>query len=242
MAQRLERETWEDIIKRIVKTTRKHVRALSDGGERRKLLDLCNERVYHHQFSSYLHEWWMEQGANIWDAPTLEPEAPTEGEFSWGPLSEKPISCAEAEALKPRVLKGQRGNHDFLLRTDPSVRIEWKGPLMYTAQDMAEVCLKLLHTVDTADPKLIFAILLSSKTGGRSHLDAIRDRFLDGLRFSLCMLGSHDVADQNLFAYLVTIGDESERGNDLIQTCHWGRVTSLDAEKHDNWVPRRMDL
>lgn len=149
--------------------------------------DILNERFFHHMFSTLVASYFSEKGIDVWKSLLLVPEFPTKKKFSW-----KYLKLSDVEHTREYGMdKGKQGNFDFAIRTkpqeNPSIFIEWKGPKLYEAKDIAEVTLKLLSQSDS-DSKVFVAIITSSITGRRDHLDAISEHLRDGIKFSVEVL------------------------------------------------------
>lgn len=214
MAHAIAQSEWEDIVGKVLDTSTAHLRSIG----RANFHMQNNERFYHHQFSCFLARHLASQSIDIWTEQLLWPEAKTIASFCWKALhTEDPEESRDA-------LSGQKANYDFVIQTTPTIRVEWKGPWMYSVQDMAEVGLKLIHQVPDEDNKIICAILASSRTGNRRHCAAIEEHFKTGLQFACDLLGVDCIESKNLFAYIATITDTR------VLKCHWGRVTSLNNE------------
>ena len=125
------------------------------------------------------------------------------------------------------ALSGQNANHDFIIDTDTVIRMEWKGPWMYDPKRIAQDCLKLLCRVPDNDLKLMCAIVASSNTGNKDHLEALERHFQRGISFACKLLEIDSLEDSNLFAYIATITE--------FQTikCHWGPFLSVNK----SWQP-----
>ena len=63
------------------------------------------------------------------------------------------------------------------------------------------------------------AVITSSRTGRRDHMDAIREHLKSGLEFSLEVLNIDNLTDKNLHIYVATITDDK-----CIKIC-WGNYT-----------------
>lgn len=205
---------WENIVNKVLYTTTTHLRSIG----RADFHVQNNERFYHHQFSYFLAHHLASQSIDMWAEQLLWPEAKTLASFRWNSLNTKDLEESKD------ALSGQKANYDFVINTSPTIRVEWKGPWMYSVKDIAEVCLKLMLQVPDEDNKLICAILASSGKGGPQHRTSIERHFKDGLQFACDLLGIECIASKNLFVYIATMTDTE------VLKCHWGKVTSLDNE------------
>ncbi len=221
MSHILAQNEWEHVLDDVLWASARHVQAIG----RSEFHKRNNERFYHHQFSCFLSRHLMARKLDIWEEHLLWPEAKTVSSFKWKSLKVGDL------ALSRGALSGQKANYDFEIATDPIVRVEWKGPWMYSIGDIAKVCLKLLHGVSNCDVKLICAILVSSKTGDQRHIDTVQNNFLEGLHFAFQLLGLESIEHSNLFAYVATVTDTQ------VLKCHWGRINSTDQ----TWEPREAE-
>jgi hypothetical protein len=163
-------------------------------------------------FSTLIASHFSKKGIDIWESLLLVPEFPTKENFCW-----KDIKLSNVERTRKHgVGKGKSGQFDFAIKTEPPIFIEWEGPKLYKTEDIAKVMLKLLSQ-DESDLKVFVAIITSSKKGRRGHMNAIRERLKEGLKFSLKVLNITDLTDKNLYVYVATITD-----NKCIKI-YWGK-------------------
>jgi hypothetical protein len=218
MPRELRQQDWESVLGDVLSATAQHIR---DANDHKKYCDLANERFYHHRFSCLLSERYKEKNVDMWAEHLLTPEGKTEGNFNWSPDA---LDLNNVEATRDLALTGQRGNHDFVVNAVPRVRVEWKGPKMYTKRDIAKVCLKLLHRVSPDEPKLVCAIITGAKKGNKRHVEALEERFKCMLHFACDVIGCDDIASLNLFVYVATILDAEPH------KYHWRQMTDIDAK------------
>ena len=198
---------FDDILDRSERLVREGIR-----------LYLRNERVFHHIFSSLVASHFLKKGVDVWQSLLLLPECPTQETFSW-----KHMKLSDAKhTRKYGVGKGKRGQFDFAILTEPPIFVEWKGPNVYGTKDVAEVMLKLLSQ-DQSHLKVFAAIMTSSRTGRRDHMDAIRERLEKGLEFALQVLDINNLGDRNLHIYVATITNECAR-------IRWGHCARIKGE------------
>ncbi|MGD1017722.1 MAG: hypothetical protein ABSA12_00235 [Verrucomicrobiia bacterium] len=214
MQYELNRSDWEAILEQILAVTAAHRNTVGYDSFK----DLANERFFHHKFSCLLWKHFKEDGVDMWTEHLLTPEGKTAGKFSW-----KALRLENVQKERQEVLRGQRGNHDFVIHTCPRIRVEWKGPWMPNKMEFAQVCLKLLDKTAPEEPKLICAILAGAKKGNQRHLQAPETNLRAALRFACDVVGCDDIAKQNLFVYIATILDTVPR------KFHWGQLRSVDA-------------
>lgn len=215
MTYRLKQSEWESFFEAILTTID---RTIKDMG-RSKFQDVINERFYHHQFSNYTFQYFREKQIDIWTQQVLFPEAKTPQIFTWEGVDLN-------NTLKTRqhaVGKGTKGNYDFLISTNPAICLEWKGPNVYSVEDVAQVMLKLFSQQLDETIKIFSAIITSSQTGRTSHLEAIETYFRQGLKFALEVLEipPERLSAKNLYVYIATTPDDG------IIKCHWGRFCDL---------------
>ncbi len=201
-----------DDVKSILEKMLQRTERLISAGRRDEIL---NERFLHHTFSWEVGKLWEArnpgQGSDMWDALFLAPEAKTSQKFR-----RKGIKLGDAAGTRANAIgTGRRGNLDFILKSDPLICVEWKGPKLYTASSALEVFLKLLNQPPEAI-KVFAAIITSSKSGGRGHLDAAR-RYLDlALQDARGHQGTTNLRGMNLYGFIASFA-----GTTLHRLC-WG--------------------
>lgn len=184
--------------------------ALVSKGRRGELL---NERFFHHMFSWEVGRWYSERGQDVWDHLLLAPEHPTSEKFRRACIN----LADEASIFESAIGNGRSGNLDFAIKSSPAILVEWKGPDMWTQQDIVEVLLKLL-TEPASTIKVFAGILASSTTGKYGHVGFARTYFLDAIECVKRILQVTSLVDLNLYAYLATLPDDGP------VRIHWGRV------------------
>ena len=202
----------ESIIDEILNRSKKLIRE----GRRD---DILNERFFHHMFSSLVASHFSKNGVDLWESLLLAPEFPTQEKFHWDDMV---LSDVE-KTRKHGVGKGGVGYFDFAIQTEPPIFIEWKCPTLYKTEEIAEIMLKLLSQ-HKSHIKVFAAIITSSRTGRRDHMDAIRERLKKGFEFSLEVLNINNLTDKNLYVYVATITD-----NDCIKIC-WGNYVQIESD------------
>jgi len=185
--------------------------------------DILNERVFHHMFSSLVASHFSNKCVDIWEPLLLIPEFRTKEKFCW-----KDIKLSDVEHTRKYGMgKGKRGNFDFAMRTkpqeNPSIFIEWEGPKLYETKDIVKVMLKLLSQSDS-NLKVFVAIITSSRTGRRDHMDAISQYLKEGVKFSLEVLNVNNLTDKNLYVYVATITDKES------SKIHWGKYAQIEGD------------
>ena len=190
--------------------------SLVSQGKRNELL---NERFFHHMFSWEVARWYAERGVGVWDHLLIAPECPTAQKFRRAGIDLKD----EAATLLNAIGEGKSGNLDFVIKSDPPICIEWKGPDMWQPKDVVEVLLKLL-TEEKSAIKVFAGILTSSSTGKYGHVGAATKCFREAVESVKRVLGLVSLAGMNLFAYLVTLPDEGP------VKVNWGLVEDQQVE------------
>ena len=175
--------------------------------------ELLNERFLHHMFSWELGKLCESKGADMWDRLFLAPECPSDQKFRWDF-----INLDDDEATRQNAVGiGKAGNLDFLIKAAPAVAIEWKGPLLYQPQDVVEVLLKLV-TQQPETIKVVAAIITSSTTGRRDHMEKARRYFQEGVACIKRVQQLPTLRGLNLFAFIATVPDKGAA------KIHWGPV------------------
>lgn len=200
----------EDIFSEMVKRSEKLIHA-----NKRDLIK-NNERFFHHMFSNLIYDHYSKKKEDIFNSLFLIPEYPTKNKFSWKYVKE----FDEKKTKKFGINRGKSGKFDFALLNKPPIYIEWKGPNLYNDYDMAKDLLKLL-TQDEHSIKIIAAIILSSKKGGKNHVKALKSHFNEGMRFAKDVLEIENLQEKNLYGYIATIPD------DKIEKIVWNKINTI---------------
>ena len=200
------------VIKQIICAIRKQTERQIAVGKRDQIL---NERFFHHSFSSKIAKWYERQGQDLWDELLLIPECPTCEKFRLDSITLEDVAHTRENAIGV----GQSGNLDFALRTNPEIVVEWKGPVLFSKKDAVEVFLKLL-TQPVESIKVFAAIITSSTTGRRDHVEKLRQNFRRSLHFAMQVCQLDPLKDHNLYAFVTTLPDA--RAIDV----HWGPVVN----------------
>jgi len=164
-------------------------------------------------FSWELGKLCERKGADMWDRLLLAPECPSDQKFRWDF-----INLDDDEATRQNAVGiGKSGNLDFLIKAAPAVAIEWKGPLLYQPQDVVEALLKLV-TQQPETIKVFAAIITSSTTGRRDHMEKTRRYFQEGVACIKRVQQFTTLRGLNLFAFIATVPDKGAT------KIHWGPV------------------
>jgi len=175
---------------------------------------ILNERYFHHMFSTLLIEKLDLDWEETWEYVNISPEHPTERKFLW-----KKLDLENVEKTRKEVLdKKKRGHYEFYLDLEEDIYVEWKGPKLYSKEDIVQVMLKLLSN-EKDSIKVFSAIILSSKTGRKDHMGSIEKRLKEGIEFSCKVLEIEDLDSQNLYVYVATIPDSG------VKKIYWGKYT-----------------
>jgi hypothetical protein len=188
------------VIDQIIRAIREQTERQIASGKRDQIL---NERIFHHSFSSKIAKWYERQGKELWDELLLIPECRTCEKFRLASITLEGVAHTRENAIGI----GQCGNLDFALTTNPEIVVEWKGPVLFSQMDAVEVFLKLL-TQPVESIKVFAAIITSSKTGRRDHVEKLGQYFRQSLD------------DHNLYAFVTTLPDAGAID------VHWGPVVS----------------
>ncbi len=170
---------------------------LIQAGKREEIL---NDRFFHHMFSHKVSSLYEARGEDIWERLGLIPECPTDKRFRRIHIDPNDEETTRQNAIGV----GKAGNLDFVLKTSPVICVEWKGPILYQPLDVIEVFLKLL-TQERDATKVFAAIITSSITGRRDHMEKAERYFQESLSYVKRVLRIPSVSNQNLYAYVVTI-------------------------------------
>jgi hypothetical protein len=186
--------------------------------EHRRGPEILNERFFHHMFSSFLRSRLLTSGEDIWESLSLVPEAPTQEIFL-----RREIRTADSSYTREHAIgKGKAGNVDFLLRTNPPAWVEWKGPGLFSSDDVAWVMLKL-RSVSSPATRVFVAIVVGGKRGRNHREELAKQRLAIGDAFARDVLPNQNPLGFDLRVYLASV---TEGG---LNKVYWGPyVTHFD--------------
>jgi hypothetical protein len=196
----------EAIFERILENTQKAIKRQARG-------QIYNEQYFHGQFSDLVSRHYSKKHLNAWPKMLLVPGHPTETKYLW----ERFKMDQPRQVMARAINKGNSARFDFLINDKPRILVEWKGPDLYEARDVAQSLIKLL--IEKPDAIKVFAaIITSSKKADDAHLRELTMRFYEALRFVQQVLGIRDIRKINLYAYIATMPDNG------VQKFIWGKV------------------
>ena len=123
----------EKIMDNILARTRMMVKEGNRAG-------IPNEQFFHHQFSSLATRHYVDQKIDPYREMIIVPYHPTKALYSWKEFDLNRPKSTQKHALG----NGYPGKFDFVIRDDPRIHVEWKGPNLYTTRDVAQDLTKLL--------------------------------------------------------------------------------------------------
>ncbi len=185
-------------------------RIVKDGNRGRVL----NEQFYHHQFSSLLTKYYVDQKIDPWRRMIIIPDHPTKALYSWKEFGLNRPKTTQKLALE----EGIPAKFDFVIRDEPRIHIEWKGPNLYNSRDVAKDLTKLLMLEGRKPIKIFAAIITSSQTADPRHIHELTARFYEALEFTQVILEIDDIHRMNLYAYIATVPDSGA------EKFIWGKV------------------
>jgi hypothetical protein len=197
----------EKILDNILARTEKIVKE----GNRNRIL---NEQFFHHQFSSLVTRHYTEQKIDPWRKLIIIPDHPTKALYSWKEFGLNRPKTTQKLAIDD----GQPGKFDFVIRDEPRIHVEWRGPNLYNARDVAKDLTKLLMLEGRKPIKIFAAIITSSGTGDDRHIHELTSRFYEALEFAEVILEIDNVRRSNLYAYIATVPDSGA------EKFIWGKV------------------
>ena len=186
------------------------VRAVKSGN--RNLI--INERYYHHQFSHYTARHFERRRIDPWKSQLIIPEHPTAMKFAWGEFGLK----RPKTTLKMAIGRGNVDKYDFVIADDPKIFVEWKGPRLYLARDVAIDITKLVAIGKHRPVKVFAAILVNTGKNEFGHHHEMQARFYEGMNFVQKIFDIPDMHKINLYAYIAAV---SQHGASKFI---WGRV------------------
>jgi hypothetical protein len=194
------------ILEKIVTRTQN----LIASGRRQEIL---NERFFHHMFSWEVGKLLESRNEDLWDSLFLAPEAKTRLKFR-----RKGIKVGDAEFTKANAIDtGRSGNLDFVLKAQPLICVEWKGPKLFTVSSAQEVLLKLLKEPQEAT-KVFAAVITSCTSGGRGHITTAK-KYLDlALMDAREFQGCTSLHGLNLFGFIVSFAGTT------LHRLRWGEL------------------
>jgi hypothetical protein len=199
-------EDVKTILERIIGRTERLIAA----GRRQEIL---NERFFHHMFSWEVGKLLESRNEDLWGSLFLAPEAKTRLKFR-----RKGIKVGDAEFTKANAIDtGRSGNLDFVLKAQPLICVEWKGPKLFTASSALEVLLKLLKQPQEAT-KVFAAVVTSCTSGGRGHVTTAK-KYLDlALKDARDIQGCTSLRGSNIFGFIASFAGT------MLHRLHWGEL------------------
>jgi len=175
---------------------------------------IFTETFFHQQFAQMAANHYARKKIDAWERGMLVPEHPTKVKYAW-----KEFGMNRPKTTRKLALNhGQRGRFDFVIKDDPRVHVEWRGPKMYTSREVAIDLTKLLMLEGRRPIKIFAAIITSSRAGDEAHIRQLTSRFYDALEFVQVVLDIPDLKRANLYAYIATVPDDGA------QKFIWGKV------------------
>jgi hypothetical protein len=174
---------------------------------------ILNEAFYRHQFSSLLTKHYVDQGVDPWKELIIIPEHPTKVHYAWKEFGLNRPKTTQKLAID----QGFPSKFDFVIRDEPRIHVEWQGPELYNAREVAKDLTKLLM-LNRRSVKVFAAIVASSRVGDERHIRELTSRFYEALEFTQVILEIDDIKASNLFAFIATVPDTGA------EKFIWGRV------------------
>lgn len=197
----------ENIFNNILARTE---RVIKDGNRNR----ILNEQFFHHQFTSLLTKYYVDRKIDPWRRLVIVPGHPTKELYTWKEFGLNRPKTTQKLALE----EGVPGKFDFVIRDDPRIHVEFKGPNLYNSRDVAKSLTKLLMLEGRKPVKVFAAIVTSSHTGDAKHIHELTSRFYEALEFTQVILEIDDIRRMNLYAYIATVPDQGA------EKFIWGKV------------------
>lgn len=174
---------------------------------------ILNESFYLHQFSSLLTRHYVDKGIDPWKDLIIVPDHPTKVHYAWKEFGLNRPKTTQKLALE----QGFPAKFDFVIRDEPRIHVEWQGPELYNAREVAKDLTKLLM-LNRKSIKVFAAIIASSRTGDERHIRELTNRFYEALEFTQMILEVEDVRAANLHAFIATVPDTGA------EKFIWGKV------------------
>lgn len=197
----------EGIFDNILARTEKIVK---DGNRDR----ILNEQFFHHQFSALVTKHYTDRRIDPWRRMIIVPDHPTKALYAWKEFGLNRPKTTQKLALDD----GQPAKFDFVIRDEPRIHVEWKGPNLYNTRDVAKDLTKLLMLEGRKPVKVFAAIIASDRTSGARHIHDLTSRFYEALEFTQVILEIDDIRKSNLYAYIATVPDSGA------EKFIWGKV------------------
>ncbi len=197
----------EPMFNKILKRTENIIK----NGERRYVQ---NEHFFQQQFTQMVANHYARRRIDAWQKLIIVPEHPTKVRYSWKEFGLNRPKTTRKLALN----RGVRGKFDLVILDEPRVHVEWKGPKMYSAREVAMDLTKLLMLEGRKPIKIFAAIVTSSRRGDANHISQLTSRFYDALEFVQVVLDIDDIRKTNLYAFIATVPDGGA------QKFIWGKV------------------
>jgi hypothetical protein len=198
-------------IERIMDNILRRTERMVKEGKRREMM---NEQFFLHQFSSLATRHYTDQKIDPFKELIIIPDHPTKISYSW-----KEFDLSRPKSTQKLALEeGHPGKFDFVIRDDPRIHIEWRGPHLYSAKGVAQDLAKLLMLEGRKPVKVFAAIITSSASADEKHIQELTSRFYEALEFTQLILDIDEVRRSNLFAFIATVP------NSGAEKFIWGRV------------------
>ena len=207
-------------VEQAIDETLKRCAVLAEHGRGAEIL---NERFFHHMFSSFVRSQLLTSGEDIWETLNLVPEASTQESF----LRREIRTANSSHTRDHAVGNGKAGNVDFFLRTNPPTWIEWKGPRLFSSDDVAWVMLKL-RSVSNPATRVFAAIVVGAKRGRNHREELAKQRLAIGDAFARDVLTHQNLRGLDLRVYLASVTEDG------LNKVHWRPyVTRSDRNEVD---------
>lgn len=186
--------------------------------------DILNERFWHHMFSWKFGQVYEQRfgAGSYWTDLILVPEQPTGKYFRRKGIHLNDAVATRQNAIRDVPTKGFRaGNIDFGIRTDPPIAIEWKGPKLYSDEEITEAILKLLSEPHRDAARVFAALVTTNRRGDELHRSLMTDRCHNAVEFAKDVLNWPSGVDPRLHVYAAAFYD-SNSGRPVEHVVCWG--------------------
>jgi len=200
-------ESVEGIFDNILAPTEKIIK----DGNRGQIL---NDQFFHHQFTSLLTKHYVDRRIDPWRRMIIVPGHPTKELYTWNEFGLNRPKSTQKLALE----EGVPSRFDFVIRDEPRIHVELKGPNLYNSRDVAKSLTKLLMLEGRKPVKVFSAIVTSSHNADEKHIHELTSRFYEALEFTQVILEIDDIRRTNLYAYIATVPNQGA------EKFIWGRV------------------
>lgn len=175
---------------------------------------ILNEQFFQHQFTSLVTKHYVDQKIDPYRDMILVPNHPTKALYSW-----KDFDMTRPKSTQKLALdNGNPGKFDLVIRDDPRIHLEWRGPGLYSSRNIAMDLTKLLMLEGRKPVKIFAAIITSSAAGDERHTHELTNRFYEALEFVQMILEIDVMRRSNLYAYIATVPDSGA------EKFIWGKV------------------